>query len=134
MPPVEDNRSNVKADAERRLAALEEAVAGLGEEVRTRRLVVEGGSGQPRLVGELSRGTVELRLEGSAGGPGPRPAVVLFATPAGDTPAGHEAGLGPAVGLQLWAEGDAIAELDAWPGTGGRWAPHFHLELPEDGT
>ena len=137
---------------ERRLAALEEAVAAMATEVRTRRLVVSAGPGMPRVVAEVVRGTAELRVELPPGGDGVRAATVLFASAAvpaaepgrgragaaGARPLGKAAGvappdagdtgLGPGVGLQLWAEGDAVAELDAWPGGTGRWHAQLHLE------
>jgi hypothetical protein len=138
---------------ERRLAALEEAVATMATEIRTRRLVVSAGRDAPRVVAEVARSTAELRLELPAGRDGPPAAAVLFATasrePAGTGCSGgagdvaphgsaqdadprdadlDDVGLGPGVGLQLWAEGDAVAELDAWPDAAARWRPQLHLD------
>lgn len=139
---------------EARLAALEQLVDAMTREVVTRRLVVVDALGRPRLVADISRGTAELRLEVPNSGPvGPttttgdpapgqpapagRTAVVLHATPggagAGVRGGGGGAGspdvvdLGPSVGLQLWADGDAVAEFDIWPDGAGRWCPHVHL-------
>ncbi|MGH9090123.1 MAG: hypothetical protein ACRDZR_01880 [Acidimicrobiales bacterium] len=137
---------------ERRMAALEEAVAAMATEVRTRRLVVSAGPGTPRVVAEVVRDTAELRVELPPDGDGAGAATVLFASgavpvaepgheragPAGVRPPGQAtgdgsadaggSGLGPGVGLQLWAEGDAVAELDAWPDGTGRWRAQLHLE------
>jgi hypothetical protein len=35
--------------------------------------------------------------------------------------------LGPAVGVQLRAQGRALFELDAWPDIDDAWRPHLHL-------
>lgn len=138
---------------ERRLAALEEAVATMATEIRTRRLVVSAGRGAPRVVAEVARSTAELRLELPTGRDEAPAAAVLFATAAqeptdtgrgggaGDAaPHGSardadprdadldDVGLGPGVGLQLWAEGNAVAELDAWPDAAARWRPQLHLD------
>lgn len=110
---------------EQRLAALEEAIAALGDEVRTRRLVIARGDAGPRIVGEVGRGTAELRLE-TADGTRPRPAAVLYASSAPRGPSLDA--LGPAVGLQLWADGDAVVELDAWRDDPGGWIGRLHVE------
>lgn len=91
-----------------------------------RRLVVVDERGAPRLVAEVVGGTVELRLEVPGGAPGRRSAVVLHASRSPD--GGGEAPLAPLLGLQLWADGDVVAELDAWPDDDGRWRPHLHLD------
>ncbi len=122
-----------------RLAALERSVRAMADEVHTRRLVVVDDRGRVRLVTEIVGDTAELRLElpgalgdraadadGGAGernGGGPA-AVVLHATSSAD---GSDDGLGPAVGIQLWADGDSVVEIDAWPGPDGHWQPHVHL-------
>jgi len=111
-----------------RVAALERAVAGLAGEVRTRRIVVEDGGGQERIVGEVCRSTAELRLELPGESPGSRSAVVLFCTPPTEGADGAPAGLGPGLGIQLWARGDAVTELDTWPDEDGRWRPHLHVD------
>jgi hypothetical protein len=110
-------------EVETRLVAVEQALTHLAGEVRTRRLVIDDPSG-PRIVGEVRSGTAELRVEGGAHDGG-RPAVVLFANPTDRqrSPAALAAG----VGVQLWARGDSIGELDASPDTNGRWHPHLHL-------
>jgi hypothetical protein len=124
-----------------RLAALEQSVRAMADEIRTRRLVVVDDLGRVRLVTEVIGETTELRLELPGGAPGDRAtgpddgaatrsgagraAVVLHATPS--TVDGPDDGLGPAVGIQLWADGDSVVEIDSWPGPDGRWQPHVHL-------
>ncbi len=124
---------------EARLAALERLLAAMTAEITTRRLVVVDRLGRPRLVAEVSQDTAELRVQlpddhpGQSAGPGDpvrtvgRTAAVLYATPAGGGSGADDLGLGPAIGLQLWADGDAIAETDAWPDDCGRWQAHQHL-------
>jgi hypothetical protein len=80
------------------------------DEIRTRRLVVVDDQGQERVVAQVVWGTAELRV----GLPGTGSEVVLFASPG-------RHGLDPGLGLQLWAGGQSVLELDAWPGPGGRW-------------
>jgi hypothetical protein len=107
-----------------RLASLESAVAALSDSVTTRRLVVVDATGTPRLVAEVRGGTTELRLDVlSPAGDGAVASVVLHAGDDGT----DAAGLGVMAGLQLWAAGDTVVELDAWPGDDGRWRPHVHL-------
>jgi hypothetical protein len=113
---VPANREGV----EDRLSALERAVAAASTVVRTRQLVIEDGDGNDRVVAEVSRGTAELRIEIPGGRPGSRNAVVVFATPGSPD-------VEPGVGVQLWAGGDAVAALDAWPDSSGRWRAHVHL-------
>lgn len=109
-----------------RLAALERAVAALAEGVTTRRLSVVDAVGTERLVAQVRAGTAELRLVvGTDEGPGGA-AVVLHA---GTDEAGPGS-LGSLVGLQLWAGGAALVELDAWPHEHGRWRPSFHVDAP----
>ena len=124
-----------------RLAALEQSVRAMADEIRTRRLVVVDDLGRVRLVTEVVGETAELRLELPGGAPGDRAtgpddeagsrsgeeraAVVLHATPS--TVDSRGGGLGPAVGIQLWADGDSVVEIDSWPGPDGRWQPHVHL-------
>ncbi len=110
-------------EIETRLVAVERVLTHLTGEVRTRRLVVGDASG-PRIVGEVRSGTAEFRVEGTAHRHG-RPAVVLFANP-GDRPSAA-AGVAAGIGIQLWARGDSIGELDAAPDAGDRWHPHLHL-------
>ncbi len=94
-------------------------------EVRTRRLVLEDDDGTPRAVAQVAAGVGEVRLELPSSAPGNGTAVVLFATQGGG--AADRYGLGPALGIQLWAEGVALAELDAWPDADGRWSAHLHV-------
>ncbi|MGH9089352.1 MAG: hypothetical protein ACRDYZ_14790 [Acidimicrobiales bacterium] len=95
------------------------------DEVVTRRLRIVDEQGAPRMVAEVVGGTVELRLEVPGAEPGRRSAVVLHASRAPD--GSDEAPLTPLLGLQLWADGDVVAELDAWSDDDGRWRPHLHL-------
>ena len=104
-------------------------------EVRTRRLVVTDDSGSARVVVEVTGGTAELRMaveqdRRRAGHSRGRTAVVLHAGVDAGGSRPQEAALGALMGLQLWADGDAIAELDAWPDADGRWRPHLHLGAP----
>jgi len=119
------------ARLERDAAALGRAMAASAREVRTRRLVVIDGDGNEVVVAETGGGTAELRVQIPGSAPGRTGAVVLFAT-APDRGPGPDAGpgsdLGPGVGLQLWAGGDAVAELDAWPGDDGCWRSGLHLD------
>ena len=109
---------------EDRVAALEGRAAALEAEVTTRRLVVVDTTGRPRLVAEVRGSTVELRLVvGSPPGSAQAAHVLVHASEGDD-------GLGPLLGLQLWAGGDALVELDAWPDAGGRWGPHLHVGDP----
>ncbi len=112
---------------EQRLDALESSVAALAQEIRTRRLLVAGDNGGPQVVCEVSRGVVELRLQAGDGGPS-RPALVLYASGAGGGAGPDAPELGPATGLQLWANGDAVVELDAWEAGSGRWRGRLHVE------
>jgi hypothetical protein len=109
------------ATVQERLVALEEAVASIATAVSTRRLVVADGDGRERLVAEVRGSTVELRLVSH--GPGTADAVASVLLHASD--GGGE--LGPAAGVQLWAHGEAIVEIDAWPDDTGRWEPHVRL-------
>ena len=110
-------------EIETRLVAVERTLTHLASEVRTRRLVVDDPSG-PRIVGEVRSGTAELRVESGADAGG-QPAVVLYANPADRDPV--STGLSAGVGIQLWAGGDTVGELDALPDAHGRWHPHLHL-------
>jgi len=111
-----------------RLAALERAFTAMAAEIRTRRMVVVDASGSERIIGETRHGTAELRVENPGGNQeGGESAVAIFASPVTTGPDPGGTGLGPAVGIHLLAEGDAVAELEAWPGRDGRWCPHLHL-------
>jgi hypothetical protein len=111
---------------EERLAGVERSQRQLRDEVRTRRLVVTDDGGRERLVAEIRGSTMELRLTARQTGDGSRPAALLYVTE-GRAIGSSRFDLGPAVGLQLWADGDAVAELDAWPDESGTWHPHLHL-------
>lgn len=118
-------RAGQHRTTEQRLAALEDSVDALANQVRTRRLLIAGTDGEPRIVCEVSRGTAELRLE-AGDGELPRPAAVLYASNANGP--GGGSGLGAAAGLQFWADGDAVAELDVWCDEVGRWRGQLHVE------
>jgi hypothetical protein len=107
-----------------RVVRLEGAVEALGFELRTRKLVVVDRAGMPRITAEVVDGVAELRVElGSSPGAAP-PAVLVFAA-AGGRPGG--ATFDPAIGVQLWADGDGLVELAASPDGDGRWHPDVHV-------
>lgn len=103
------------------------------DEIRTRRLVVCDDEGRERIVAEVRNGQAQLRL--SFVGPSlpprrtahtdgaPRASVVVFACPA-------DGDLGPLAGLQVWADGDVVAAVEAWRDAGGPWRAAVH---PSDG-
>jgi hypothetical protein len=109
---------------ERLVSGLRRAVGSFADEVRTRQIVVVDDDDHPRIVGEVFADVAELRLElpSLEGRPGSE--LLLFAV-ASTHPGPVE--LGPAVGVQLRAQGRAIFELDAWPDVDGVWRPHLHL-------
>lgn len=96
-----------------RVERLEHAVAGRGDEVRTRRLVVVDHQGTERIVDEVvPDGSAEVRMDLPGQPAGARTALLLFANP------GEEAsGLPSGVGVQVWVDGDAVRELGAWSDT-----------------
>ncbi len=117
----------------KRLSAVEERLASLSSELRTRRLVVTGEDGSARLVAEVVANVLELRAELQAELPGPsgqppdgcpagadgggahpatgqrcsRGTVLIFANPG-------QADLAHGVGLQVWGDGDLVRELSWW--------------------
>jgi hypothetical protein len=115
-PPTEPQ----PGDLVERVSALEQAVAGLAECVVTRRLAVVDNAGTERIVATVVRTAGELRVQ-IAGAPAE---VVLYADQS-DLP-----GASPAVGLQLRAGGDAVAELDASAGADGRWRATLVRSVP----
>ncbi len=117
-------RSNRLEMLEETVSALGRAIRGFAEEIRTRQLVVVDDDDRPRIVGEVFADVAELRLElpSAAGEPGAE--LLLFAVSSA-RPGPLE--LGPAIGLQLRAQGQAVFELDAWPGSDGTWRPHLHM-------
>src|SRR5882762_10115072 len=87
-----------------RVAALERAVADLGVTLHTRRLVLADEEGHERIVMHTERGVAEVRIVVPGREPGRSCMVALFASPSeGDT--------SPGVGIQVWADGDTVAEL-----------------------
>jgi hypothetical protein len=109
---------------ERLVSELQRAVGSFADEVRTRQIVVVDDDDHPRIVGEVFADVAELRLELPALDGSPGSELLLFAV-ASAHPGPVE--LGPAVGVQLRAQGRAIFELDAWPDVDGVWRPHLHL-------
>jgi hypothetical protein len=97
-----------------RLTHLESQLRALTAEIRTHRLVVEDQAGEPRLTAEVVGSHVELRLLIPGTPPGYSSSVLIYA--AEGSPEGS-----PALGLQLWADGDARAGIDAWEQSDGRW-------------
>lgn len=91
-------------------------------EIRTRRLIITDDTGSPRIVGEVIGGAAEVRV--GLPGEGSRNAyVLLYAVPRDGT------GLGPALGVQLWANGDAYSEMSlSWDD--GRWTANLRT-LPD---
>jgi hypothetical protein len=93
-----------------RMRQMEERVAGMGEEVRTRRLVVIDRQDDERIVGEVgSDGTAELRLDLPGRPRGKRTSVMLFANPGAEL-----FDLPPGVGIHLWLDGEPVEEFDIW--------------------
>jgi hypothetical protein len=93
-----------------RLQRMEETVAGLGREVRTRRLVVADRQDDERIVGEVEPGGVaELRLDLPGCLMGNRTSVLLFSNPGTDA-----YDLPPGTGVHMWIDGEPIKEFDVW--------------------
>lgn len=109
---------------ERLVGEMQRAIRSFADEVRTRQIVVVDDDDHPRIVGEVFADVAELRLELPAVDGKPGPELLLFAV-ASTHPGPVE--LGPAVGVQLRAQGRAIFELDAWPDVDDVWRPHLHL-------
>jgi hypothetical protein len=107
---------------EERLSDLERAVFAVSDRIRTRELIVVDDHGRPRIVATTLCDTAELRVQlpEPSDGRG-RAEVLLYASP---LTFGHDAdleGIGPAVGLQLWAGGDVVGEFDAFCDDDGEW-------------
>lgn len=82
-------------------------------ELRTRRLVVTDAEDRDRIVGEVVDNHTELWI---AAGPEighPEASVLVYA--------GADPDLGPAIGIQLWSEGQSVAEINAWHLGGNHW-------------
>jgi hypothetical protein len=112
---------------ETQLAQLARAIRSFADEVRTRQLIVVDDEDRPRIVGEVFADVAELRLELPTVDGNEGPELLLFAVSRAHP---GPIDLGPAVGLQLRAEGRAVFEMDAWPDTDGTWRPHLHLSGP----
>jgi hypothetical protein len=117
-----------RGEIEQRLAVVEGHLGRLGLEVRTTRLVVEDGEGRERIVGEVVGGTAELRVELGDEFPAERSGVALAASPLVTGRDATDDGMGPAVAVQVWADGDPVIGIEAWPDEGGRWRPHLHVD------
>jgi hypothetical protein len=110
-------------------------VEALGEEVRSRRLIVIDEQGHERVVAEVAHGQAELRVQLPPESP-PSPdngtrspgTALIFACPDSED-------LGAGLGVQLWAGGDILGEFDAWS-DGRLWSVTLHIEKPreEDAT
>ena len=109
---------------ERLVAGLERTVRSFADEIRTRQIVVVDDEDRPRIVGEVFADVAELRLELPAVNGEPGPELLLFAV-ASSHPGPVE--LGPAIGVQLRADGRSVFELDAWPEADDTWRPHLRL-------
>lgn len=103
---------------------IDDQVAAVLAEVRTRRLVVVDDHGDERIVGEVVNGQAELRVQ-LRSPTGRSTAVLLYAAPDGDTTPP-----GPGLGLQLWAEGGARVEVNLWA-DGDRWLSEIHEGNPD---
>lgn len=105
---------------ETRLEQLEAVIAALAIELRTQRLVVTDEVGNERIVGEVVGGHAELQLVMPGSQPLEGTAVTLFSM-LGDEDAP------PGVGLQLWADGNALLEINAWRDNQGNWSTDVQL-------
>jgi len=85
-------------------------------ELRVRRLVVVDEHDRPCVVAEVTHGQATVRLLVPDAAPGERVSIELFARPGDRTDPEDEPGRG--VGLQLCADGNLVASIDAW-GMGG---------------
>jgi hypothetical protein len=95
-------------------------VANEREEVRTKRLVVLDSLDRERIVAEVVDGFAELRMDLPDTVSGSCTGVLIFAHSEQDDPE-----LGSAIGVQLWAEGNAIIELTLWQSPSGAWVADF---------
>ena len=124
---VQDPQPNANAvfleRLEDRLATVEEGLGRLGDEVRTRQLIVVDEQDHPRIVGEVFGDVAELRLELPGTGSEPGPELLLYAVARSHPGSGD---LGPALGLQFRTPDGALFEIDAWPDDRGVWRPHLH--------
>lgn len=84
------------------------------DEVRTRRLVLVDENGAERIVAEVVRSIAEVRVA-LPGVDGHHGSAQLYA-------AEHDGklGLGPMLGLQIWADGNVRVGIDVWP-EDGQW-------------
>jgi hypothetical protein len=111
-------------ELERLVAGIERSIRSFADEIRTRQIVVVDDEDHPRIVGEVFADIAELRLELPAVGGEPGPELLLFAV--SSTHPGP-VDLGPAIGVQVRAQGRAVFELDAWPDVDRVWRPHLHM-------
>jgi hypothetical protein len=92
---------------EDRVAALEQAMSRLSDELVTRRLEVSAPDGNSRLVAESAEGATELRLELGRTDVQQDAQLLLFAVTGNEClPAG--------VGLQVWLDGNCLFERCNW--------------------
>lgn len=138
MPDRDPEPDPPTSDLARRLRALEETVAFLSITVRTRRLAVCDDSGRECIVAEVVDGQAQLRLSFVDSRTPSRRTGVWAATPRADVhsasvlvfacPASQD--LGPLAGMQVWADGDAVAAIEAWADTPGQWRSAVHVVGP----
>jgi hypothetical protein len=84
-------------ELEQQLAELRTLVEALGDEVRTRRVVVVDAGGRPRIVLAVEPGAASVRVDAEGGDP----SVELYAVDAVDAD-------GPEVGIALVVDGDVV--------------------------
>src|SRR5262245_41577096 len=93
----------------------------LEHEVRKQRIVLVDDDGTERMVAEVNGSTAVLRLELPGSAAGRTTGLLLFTT-------SGSAERPPGFGVQLWADGNAIAELNGWQIRRGRWLAD--LDIP----
>lgn len=106
---------------EARVVRLEQVLLELSQEVRTQRLTLAGSDGREALVALIDGDAVELRVLAPGARPGGTTGIVCYAT--GDAAE-------PAMGVELWADGDAIAGATAVRDTDGTWRVAWFNDQP----
>jgi hypothetical protein len=104
---------------------MSEDEADYRSEIRARRLAVVDDCNAERIIAEVANGQAEVRLELSQQGQ-PLTGAVLYAAPDGG-----DMDLGPMLGLQLWADGNAYVEINLSK-EDGRWVPRIHSADPNE--
>jgi hypothetical protein len=75
--------------------------------------VVTDADDKDRIVAEVVGSHAEVRVAIGAAAAHPEAWVLVYAGTGPD--------LGPAIGVQLWSNGNALAEINAWHVGHGRW-------------